>query len=655
VVDDSKSMSLDDEDGARIAKAKKVLQDGVLDGLKRRFQTRIYRMADGLQRVASVDNLNATGGTTRIGEGLTQLVDESAGLPVGAIVMLTDGSDNSGGLDASVVSQVRGRRIPVHTVGFGKLVPDKDVEITDVQIPGRALPGSRLAATVSLLPYGVRGQKTSIKVLGDGRLLAAREVTLGNDGAGQSETVLFNAGEKGARSIEVRVEPFSDEKNKANNAMHRLVNVEDRTVRILYIEGEPRWDFKFIRRAVEDDKSMALITMLRTTQNKIYRQGISGPNELAEGFPSSVDELFGYQAIVIGSVELNYFTQAQQELLKQFVDRRGGGLIFLGSRNGLSESGWDGSSMAELLPVDLPRKKGTFIREPATVELAVGGVDSVLTRLADEPAKNAELWKKLPYLMDYQDIGAPKPAATVLANLITGNKQKKPFLVTHNYGRGRVAVVAGSSWRWQMLQELEDQTHEMFWRQLLRWASTDTPGRVLVSSAKTTYSDEGKLKMSVDVRDKNYLPASDAHVEARLVGPAGSGATVELRPDPTIPGQYTGEWTADKPGQYAAEVTALRGTDDIARDVLTFQRQDGVAEAFHTQQNKQLLQRLSEETGGRYWAPADLAKLPDEISYSDAGVTVRETRDLWNLPIVFIALLAMRAAEWLLRRKWGVV
>jgi uncharacterized membrane protein len=654
VIDDSRSMSLDDEGGTRIAKVKSSLSNGVLDGLKKRFQTRIYRMGDKLQRISNLDNLNGTAPTTKIGDGLTQLADESAGLPVGAVVLLTDGSDNSGGLESAVVSQLRGRRIPVHTVGFGKIQPEKDIEVTDVQVPGRALPDSRLAATVSVQSWGLKGQKTTIKVMGDGRLLAGKEITLGANGEGQTETVLFNAGAKGARSIEVRVEPVADEKNKANNALSRLVNVEDRHPRILYIEGEPRWEFKFLRRAVEDDKSMSLVTMLRTTQNKMYRQGIDNQDELAQGFPASVDELFGYQAIIIGSVELNYFTKAQQELIKQFVDRRGGGLIFLGSRNALSESGWDGSAMSDLLPVTLPGRKGTFHREPATAEVSVAGSDSVITRLDEDPAKNAERWKKLPYLIDYQDVGTPKPAATVLAELITPQKQRKPFVVTQNYGRGRVAVVAGSTWRWQMLQALEDTTHEMFWRQMLRWAVSDTPGRVLVSSAKTTFSDNGRLRMVVDVRDKNYLPASDAHVEARIVGPGGE-STVELHPDPVAPGEYRAEWTAEAQGQYAAEVTALRGTDDISRDVLTFQRQDGIAEAFHTQQNKELLERLSEQTGGQYWTPDTLSKLPDEISYSDAGVTVRETRDLWNLPIVFLLLIALRASEWLLRRKWGVV
>ena len=84
-------------------------------------------------------------------------------------------------------------------------------------------------------------------------------------------------------------------------------------------------------------------------------------------------------------------------------------------------------------------------------------------------------------------------------------------------------------------------------------------------------------------------------------------------------------------------------------------REDGVAENFHTGQNRELLQKLSEQTGGRYFKPEEASKLSNEISYSEAGITARETRDLWDMPIVFLLALGIRASEWLLRRKWGVV
>jgi hypothetical protein len=118
------------------------------------------------------------------------------------------------------------------------------------------------------------------------------------------------------------------------------------------------------------------------------------------------------------------------------------------------------------------------------------------------------------------------------------------------------------------------------------------------------------------------------------------------------------DWRAEKPGTYLAEITAESADsqpNELGRDVVTFQREDGVAEKCHTGQNRAFLEQLSSQTGGRYWKPADLKDLPRDISYSEAGISVRNTKELWNMPIVFALLIGLPASEWLLRRKWGVV
>lgn len=656
VVDNSLSMNQADDGQPRLDKAKSLLQGGVLTDLQKRFQTRVYRLGDVAERVTKLDTLTAQSSSTHIGDGLKQIVFESAGLPLGAVVLLTDGSDNAGGIDYSAISELRNRSIPVHTVGFGRERLAKDLEIADVQVPARALQDSRIAAQITLKQTGYSGRKVRLTVKDAGKVLSSRDVTLGKEDNLQTETVLFQAGKPGARALTIVAEGLGDEENTKNNSTARMVNVEAGKPRVLYFEGEPRWEYKFIRRALEDDKAVQLVSMLRTTQNKIYRQGIGEAKELEEGFPSKVEELFGYQALVIGSVELGTFTVAQQELIKEFVDRRGGGLLMLGGRAALSDGGYAKSPLVDLLPVTLPDRKGTFHRDPATVSLAPAGFDSLICRLVEDPAQNVERWKKLPYLADYQEIGTPKAGAAVLAQLNPGGRGEMPFLVTQNYGRGRSAVLAtGGTWRWQMSQPLEDTTHEVFWQQLMRWLVTDTPGQVISSVSKPTLLDEAKTKISVEVRDKSYLPAADVAVEAHVMGPQGSGGTFAMSPDPVTPGLYTADFTADRSGQYLTEITARRGNEEVGRDVLTFQRQDGVAENFHTNQNRDLLEKLAQQTGGRYWKPDDLKKLPEEISYSEAGISVRETRDLWNLPAVFLLLVGLRGAEWLLRRKWGVV
>jgi uncharacterized membrane protein len=654
VVDDSRSMGITENGNTRQSEAVKALQGGVLEGLQKRFQTRLYRMDSKLSRINGLNELHAAAPVTRIGDSLKQLADETTDLPIGAVVLLSDGSDNSGGIDLDTISSLRSRHIPVHTVGFGR-EQYQDIEINDVSLPTRALADSRLAASVSFHQRGFSGRKAMLAVRDGAKVLTTREITFGPDGNIQTESLLFNAGAAGAKPLSFSIDPLPGEENRANNALTRLVDVKSEKRRILYIEGEPRWEYKFIRRAEDDDRIVQISSMMRTSENKIYRQGIADPKELAEGFPNKVEELFPYQGIIIGSVDANYFTPEQQELLKEFVDRRGGGLLLLGGRYALADGAWGVSSMADLLPVLLPNHKGTFHREQATVELTPAGAESIICRLLEDPAKNIDRWKKLPPLMDYEEIGTPKPGAAVLVEAKVGSRNS-PLLATENYGRGRTAVMATSStWHWRMLLPVEDKSQEAFWQQLLRWLVSDTPGRVYSSIPNPMLFDDGHVKISADVRDKNYMPLGDARVEAHFLGPQNTAALVEMTPDPNSPGIFNAEWTADKPGTYTVEISAKRADEDVGRDTLMFQRIDGVAENFHTEQNRDLLEKLSSQTGGRYWQPQELSKLSTEIPYSEAGITIREAKDLWNMPVIFLLILLLPASEWVLRRKWGLV
>ena len=659
LVDDSRSMAIADsgDDGktTREAAAVRSLNEGILAGLQRRFQTRVYRLDGGIARIAKVDGVQPTALATHINDGLKQLVAETADLPVGAVVLLSDGAENGGGIDLETVSALRNRRLPVHTIGFGKEQAGHDVEMDEVNVATRAMADSRMKATVSFHQRGYANGKTVLVVRDGDKIITSKDVMLGSDGAIQTETVFFNAGTGGVRRFQFSLEPLGGEENVANNATARLVSVSGEKRRILYVEGEPRWEYKFIRRAAEDDHGMQVVSMLRTTENKIYRQGISDPNELADGFPVLAEDLFGYDGIIIGSVEAGYFTPRQQELLREFVDRRGGGLLFLGGRFALADGGWGASSVTELLPTFLPSGKSTFHRDPATAQLTLAGADSAVTRLVDDPAKNVQRWEKLPYMMDYQDAGTPKPGATVLAEMKAG-RGRLPLLVTQNYGRGRTAVMATSgTWRWQMSQALGDPTHDLFWQQLLRWVAADSPGRVVAAMPVQRLMDDGRVRLTAMVRDKEYMPAPDAHAVAHVIGPEGGSSLMDMTPVPDSAGMFQAEWTAEKPGSYVAEVTAQRAADELGRDVLTFERTDGVAENFHTEQNRELLEKLSSQTGGRYWRAEELGRLPSEISYSEAGISVRDTKELWNMPIMFLALMGLMSGEWLLRRKWGVI
>ncbi len=241
LVDDSRSMQQVENGATREAQAIRALQSGVLPSLQRSFQTRLYRFDTSLTRIAGLSELGpAAAPATHIGTSLEQLVTQTGDLPLGAVVLLSDGGDNAGGVDRHVIDALRNRRVPVYTVGFGAEQVAQDVEIEDVVVASRVLAGSRLSATVKFQQRGYDRQKSTLAVRVGGRVLGSREVTFAPDGSVQAENMLFNIGPAGAKTLQFTVEPLDSEANRANNTLTRLVNVDPDPRRILYFSKASR-------------------------------------------------------------------------------------------------------------------------------------------------------------------------------------------------------------------------------------------------------------------------------------------------------------------------------------------------------------------------------------------------------------------------------
>ena len=627
--------------------------------MQKSFQTRLYRLDTQLTRVAGLKDLQAppAAPATRIGDSLKQFAAETADLPVGAVVLLSDGSDNSGGIDPDTISALRNRRIPVHTVGFGLEQIPNDVEINDAVVAPRALADSRLSARVSFHQRGYcRAQSHADRARRrQGSGLARRHLWCGRQDPNRKPAL-----QRGLRGRENAAISHSTPAGEAKSDQQRRDAPGERRSRTSAASCTSK-----ASRAGNTNSSAAPKMTTASCRSppccappktKSIARASAIPKNWPKDFPRAPKISSRYQGLIIGSVEAGYFTLPQQDLIREFVDRRGGGLLFLGGRFGLADGGWAGSNLADSFRRSCPPARIRFHRDPATVELTPAGADSIITRLIDDPVKNIERWKKLPYLMDYQDAGTPKPGAAVLAEMDVHGR-KLPFLITENYGRGRTAVVAsGGVWRWQMSQPLgdTDARHVLAADCCAGWSpirrdKLSPPCRIKCCStmAACIFPPTFATNRSSPRPTRTWKRISSA----RMARPA----SIEMSPVPDAPGQFQADWTAEKPGSYVTEVVAQRGDQEIGRDVLTFQRMDGVAENFHTEQNRDLLEKLASQTGGRYWRPEELSKLPAEIPYSEAGITMRETKELWNMPIIFLVLILLRFAEWLLRRKWGVV
>ncbi len=657
LVDTSSSMSLVEDGLSRLARAAGALQETVMPALAEKFRVRLYGFSAKPERIGSLqqEDIPPPGASSGVGESVLSVLRESTAVPLGALLVVSDGADNSGRFDRELAAEIRKYNVPVHAVGVGRERILGDVELSDVAVASEALPRSRVSAQLTLRHDGEAERSTRVTVRDGSSVLASQPVTLREGEPVRREWIDFGAGEAGVRDLTFTVEPVPGEEIAGNNQRRRVLDVPRRRRRILYAEGEPRWQYKFMRRAVQKDASVQLVTMLRTSTNKFYRQGVDTPEELEDGFPGDQEELFAYDALIIGSFEAAFFTPKQQVAIREFVSRRGGTLLMLAGPKGLGAGGWQNSEIVDALPAVLEPGDTSFVREKVTVEIARQGRDALISRLAPDSEENARLWAEMPQLADFQRIGALKPAALTLMSLQYG-AETLPLLVRHNYGRGRSMIFAtGGSWRWRMGLPSDDDRHDTFWRQMFRALVVDSSDPVRLTTDRSNYADESRVQIRAEVRDKRYEPANNARVSATVTPEEGPPRTLALRPSSSEQGVYEAEVDAADLGVYLVETVAHLGDERLGADTLHFRREGGVAEYFHPERNSSLLARLADQTGGSYWELDELEGLPSEIGFSEAGITTREVLDLWDMPALFLLLILLRAAEWLLRKRWGVI
>jgi uncharacterized membrane protein len=651
-IDASASMQYGDANQSRLQQVAAALQKDTLKKLEDTFDVRLFSFAQTTTPLESLDAIPPPGSQTRIGDSLVQVLQSAGSVPLAGVVLFSDGAENGGSLSEERLTELASYGVPIHTVGVGPEQVQGDLELERLDVPASAPIGSTVSAQVGIRHSGPAA--TRLRVYDRDALIAARDIALPADSNATTLTIDLPAGEAGTHELRFTLDPLEGEGNTINNTRTRVIDVPASRRNILYVEGEPRWEYKFLRRAAERDRALRVASVVRTTPNKYYRQGIDSAGELAEGFPVTPAELFAYDAVVIGSYEAASLRPEQHRLLKEFVDKRGGSVLMLGGRHGLAAGGWQNAALAQTLPAQLVGRQVTaLVQRPVHAQPTLYGLQSPILRFEPDPKRNADRWKNLPLLADYQTVGRLKPGAIVLLEA-TADRMRTPLLLWQHYGRGATFMLTtASTLRWQMQLPPQDESHEIFWRQLLHAISATAPPRASVEPERLTYDDERNVRLVAEVRNERFEPINDANVELRIAPQADPAFVQPMQPSGQGDGRYVASVDAATGGLYRIEMTARAGGREVANATTHVLRNDGVAEHFGTYQHRAALERLASMTGGRYWPLSDLDGLAAAIPYSKAGVIERQTLDLWNLPIVFLVLLALKLGEWLLRLRWG--
>ncbi|MDE0179540.1 MAG: hypothetical protein OXP36_13220 [Gammaproteobacteria bacterium] len=665
LVDSSQSMALPagTDDETRMGVAKRLIGDEI-EAATRGSRIALFHFDDALRQADTVAELQPDGDRSRLLESLTRLAAHYDQGALAAVIVVTDGAHNGGSVGWETLAETG---IPVHAIGIGPAVIPGDVELAELVLPSRASPHTQVAARLVIrhsLPDP--GEEIRLRVLDGESVLAAESIALDPSSPTVATDIVFPGGGAGLKEVTVAVEALPGDPLAGNNVQSALLDVDRERYRVLYLEGEPRWEFKFIRRAAAEDDDIELVTWLRTTPRKTYRQGTSDPDALADGFPKSLEALYRYDMVILGSLPATSLNDEQHDWLARFVAERGGGLLAMAGRHALDNGGWDVKAVAQALPVAIARPSEVLSYQRGNYEVIPtdDGLRSVLTDIGGAGTRE-EAWK-LPMLADYQHIGTPKPGATVIldalervqrrgADVVVRGGPGKPLLVTQPYGYGRTAVLAtASTWRWRMRTPPEDTRHSLFWRHLIRhFAGSALPRRSLSLAA-----DGDALDVRVALKNPRFEPLTDTAVTVQVTAPDGESFDVAL---PRIAGESAFGETLPvaTPGIYRVEMAGIAGPAPMAEggrpDALAALARVGETnlEQFGATLNEPLLRRVAETTGGAYWRPDDLSGLADALAFSSAGIHERQQLPLWNAPFLFLLLVLLKCTEWSLRRYWG--
>ncbi len=671
LVDDSQSMSIEDQNGlpSRHQQSLDLLynSENIVEQLSENFQVRSYKFSELAQRLPGPEELLQDGGRSSIGAGIRHVMGELSSFPLAGLILVSDGADNAEEDPLDSLSVLTENQVPVYAVGVGAEDIDRDINIVEVNSARSLLEGSVYTVDVNVGQQGFKGQQAKLSISTNGVEVAQQTVALADDGIVKHYTMELSPEVEDILVYQVAIEEKPGETIKQNNQQTFFIdNRKKKPLDVLYIEGQPRNEYKFIRRALKGEESLRLATYLQTGPRKFLRQGIESPNELENGFPLTAETLFEYEAVIFGNVNRSFFNEEQLTLLQDFVGKRGGGFLMIGS---IDEAFVD-SALEDILPVELlresqlpPHLQGGFRRgehptgAPFPARLTRDGEYSPILRLHSDDRKNRELWREMPSLEGTFVTGRAKPGASVLIEhpVLNYQGQALPVLTLQRYGGGRSMMLStATTWRWQMLMSYEDQSHERLWRQWLRWLATASQQRVAISTDRDAYHVGDTVEVSVQLLNEEFEPDNDGLLWLQVTNPDGDMNEMPMAWQIDKDGTYTSSFVVEQEGVFDMQVKVPSDVDDNLQAQSPLIVTPSRREFLQASMDGGLMRRIAETTSGKFYTTASAGQLVDDITFSPNAYSKQEVHTLWDQPLFLILLVLLLCLEWFARRYKGL-
>jgi hypothetical protein len=663
-------------------------------------QTRYARATDALQRLRKTLEANQAGGSLEVdvfditGAPLDKdkLPDEptvertdltlalsktSSGLRfkrLNGVVLISDGMDNTDRQDFKDFGRAFGA--PIYTAGFGdrRSPDDLDLALKPVrQPPERVMINNDIKVEVLVTKKG--GQKADATVVikrGLDERLTEQQISLPEGDAEQTVSLNLKPAQAGTFEFTVAVESAQPERNLANNSWRFPLRVDADALRVLYLEGFLRYEYKFLKARLEEDPDLNVAALVRRTNPELT--DTKGPKDLL-----TREQLKNFDVVILGDMEATYLSAAEYNALLAWLEDKDKdrnaehALLLLGGYRSFGPDGFRATRLADALPVVFADQPPYQSEDPFLLTLTEEGRGHPIFEVSSDRVKNAEIWNEAPRLAGCSLVARAKPGAEVLAVNPGVVVNGKPAIVaaTQRYGAGRVMVLTvDTTWRWSRYSRVlgkADTLYARFWSQALRWLSgrsasdkrpllvvnTDQPGYEANKRVKVTVVrqprpevDLSKATLRVSYKKLKEATATELTVQASTANPDMFTATF----DPSAVRRF------DVGGRY--EVTASLATEDgksLGNQSTEFVVHSSSVEKTNTGTTTDTLKALSDSSGGVYRDVANIEEIAGQIPRKERRITQSRHLEFWNSPVLFLFFIGAVATEWFVRRRSHLV
>lgn len=616
-----------------------------------------------LEKLKTVD---AKGGQTRLGQSVRQILTELRGAPPSGILLLSDGETTDGEPLAKAAELAARKGVPLFPIGLGSPEPARDVEMTELMVEDVVFVDDIVRFQAKFQAKGYEGRDLQFRLKerlqGSGDKSSESEISTIHvkapaDGQTGRVELIHRPKQTGEIVYTLEVDPLERELQVDNNRIERTVNVRKEKLKVLLVDSEPRYEYRYLKNYLEREETIDLSVVLLSSDPEYSDQDRSA----LPSFPAAKDELFAYDVILFGDTDPTFLSVSQMQNVSEFVTDKGGGVLFMAGEL-FNPLHYRATPLELLLPIELadarnPSALGTPINA-FRPDLTAEGRTSPIFRFGDDEAQSAQIWQSLPELFWYLEAPRKKPAALVLAEHPTqnGSDGRIPIFLYQFVGAGKSMFNAvDDTWRWRF--RAGDRYFGRFWIQTIRFlARSKLIGQKLaeVQTDRRRYQRNQPIQIRVRFPNPGLAPAN-GEVQVQIEKKGQGPRKLVLRASPAARNIFEGALPQGSEGEYDVRLLpppVLDGPPPSA----SFRVDAPASESEHVEMNEAELIRAARVSGGKFYTPstvdtllADLPK-PQRIPLdTDPPIP------LWNTWPVLAIFLAMITSEWLLRKRKQMV